>query len=90
MIFPNGQNFIAKNIKTLQEYKNFNVILNDFEGNNFDLNIYNVTGQLIYNQANLQPTIGYPISVGNNKGIYFLEIKAENKVISREKLIINN
>ena len=69
---------------------NFNVMLNDFEGNNFDLNIYNVTGQLIYNQANLQPTIGYPISIGNNKGIYFLEIKSENKVLSREKLIINN
>ena len=69
---------------------NFNVMLNDFEGNNFDLNIYNVTGQLIYNQANLQPTIGYPISIGNNKGIYFLEIKSENKVLSRGKLIINN
>ena len=69
---------------------NFNVMLNDFEGNNFDLNIYNVTGQLIYNQANLQPTIGYPVSIGNTKGIYFLEIKSENKVISREKLIINN
>ena len=69
---------------------NFNVMLNDFERNNFDLNIYNVTGQLIYNQANLQPTIGYPISIGNNKGIYFLEIKSENKVLSRGKLIINN
>jgi hypothetical protein len=69
---------------------NFNVILNDFEGNNFDLNIYNLMGQLIYNQPNLQPTIGYPISIGNNKGIYFLEIKSESKVISREKLIINN
>lgn len=69
---------------------NFNVILKDVEGNNFELGIYNATGQLIFKQANLQPTIGYPISLKNANGIYFIDIKSENKVLIREKLIIHD
>lgn len=58
--------------------------------NNFELNIFNPLGQIIYTQANIQPSISYPILLAEKaNGIYFVEIKLRGQLISNYKLILN-
>lgn len=58
--------------------------------NNFDLNIFNPMGQIIYAQGNIQPSISYPILLTEKaNGIYFVEIKLRGQLVSNYKLILN-
>lgn len=67
-----------------------NIVLKNFEGNNFSLNIFNSMGQVVYHQNNLQPTISYTIALQNvTNGLYFLEILSGNQILKREKIFIN-
>lgn len=58
--------------------------------NNFELNIFNHVGQIVYCQKDLQPSVTYPISLGEKaNGIYFAEVKQNKQRIATEKVILN-
>jgi hypothetical protein len=68
---------------------NMNITIQNSQSNNYHLKVRNSIGQVVYEQVNLQPTIGYSISLKNKiAGIYFVEIYLANKKVKIEKVVI--
>ena len=77
LIYPNPSN------------GNLNLIIQNSQSNNYQIKIRNSIGQIVFEQYNLQPTIGYGISLKNEvAGIYFIEMYLNNEKVKVEKLMI--
>ncbi len=65
-----------------------NLMISNSNANNYELVIRNSLGQTVLYKNNLQPTIGYTLSIENQStGMYFAEIKLGTKSIKTLKII---
>jgi hypothetical protein len=66
----------------------FDILFNNVEFERCSLVFTNVLGQIIKTEENVSPSIKQEFSINGDKGIYFLNIIVENKVIYTSKVII--
>jgi hypothetical protein len=82
---------MLSNEETISIYPNPNQGIFNLETNidNYILNIYNMLGELVYVESNINSTKKLFDLSSLNNGVFFVKIVSENKSLT-EKLVINS